>query len=98
MVDEAKPIPEGVTAVYVYDGRVIAAASDFKQDRPGGLTVFEVQKHRAESELCWEVVKALASPALWENLSAYDCEQIVRKMKGRAFLVAVDSDSAKVLR
>ena len=88
-----KAIPDGVTAVYVYDGRVIAHASDFKPDRPGGFTTFEAQSHRAKSELAWEVVRALASPALWENLTTYDCEQIVNKMKGKIHVLPIDSNA-----
>lgn len=88
-----KPIPQGITAVYVYDGRVIAGASDFKPDRPAGFTTLKAQKHRAEQELMREVVRALASPALYENLSPYDCEQIVRKMKGNVYFLPVPPES-----
>lgn len=93
-----KPVPAGVTAVYVYDGRVIAHASDFDRSRPGGFTVLEAQTHRAEQALAVAVVRTLASPALHENLDAYDCEQIVRKMKGKSYVLPVghgDKDSAE---
>lgn len=79
----------GITAVYVYDGRVIAHASDFARDRPGGFTVLEAQTHRVNQRLAVEVVRALASNALHENLDWYDCERIVAKMKGKSFLIQV---------
>lgn len=89
-----KPVPPGVTAVYVYDGRVIAHASDFDRDRPGGFTVLEAQTHRVEQRLAIEVIHALASPALYENLDAYACEQIVRKMKGKSYVLPVGHDDS----
>jgi len=85
----AEKHPEGVTAIYVYEGRVLASASDFAGDRPGGFTKQEAQEHRARRQLCVEVVKALASSALWENLGMYECEQIVRHMRGKVHIVPV---------
>lgn len=92
-MDES-PIPSGVTAIYVYDGRVIAHASDFQRSRPGGFTVLEAQTHRAEQRLAVEVVRGLSSPALYENLDAYACEQIVQKMKGHIYVVPVGSPNS----
>lgn len=86
----AKPMPDGVTAVYVYDGRVIAHASDFNQSRYGGFTILESQTHRVEQQLAFAVVRALASPALHENLDSYACEQIVKKMKGKSYIIPVE--------
>lgn len=88
-MDEKTRTPAGVTAVYVYDGRVIAHASDFARDRPGGFDVIEAQTYRAKQRLAFEVVKALASPALYENLDAYDCEKIMGKMKGKVQVLEV---------
>jgi hypothetical protein len=82
-------VPSGVTAVYVYDNRVIAHASDFNQSRPGGFTVLEAQTHRVEQALAFAVVRALASPALHENLDAYECERILQKMKGKTYIIPV---------
>lgn len=85
----------GVTAVYVYDGRVIAHASDFNRSRPGGFTVLEAQTHRVEQALASAVVRALASEALHENLDAYECERIIAKMKGKSYIIPVATpDSA----
>lgn len=84
----------GVTAVYVYDGRVIAHASDFSRGRPGGFTVLEAQTHRAEQALAFAVVRALASQALHENLDAYECERIVAKMKGKSYIIPVVTENS----
>jgi hypothetical protein len=84
--DTAKA-PRGVTAIYILDNRVLAASSDFHRDAPSGFTLREAQEARAKRQLSIEVVKALASPALWETLCGYDCEQIVRKMKGAAHTI-----------
>lgn len=88
--------PPGVIAVYVYDGRVIASASDFNRSTPGGFTMAEAQTYRARDALSWEVVRALASPALYENLSAYDCRQIVQKMKGREQIIPISHADPEV--
>jgi hypothetical protein len=79
----------GVTAVYVYDGHVIAHASDFNQSRPGGFTTLEAQTHRVQQALAFAVVRALASVALHENLDAYECERIMHKMKGKYYIIPV---------
>lgn len=81
--------PPGVMAVYVYDGRVIASASDFNRSAPGGFTIAEAQTYRARDALASKIVRALASPALYENLSTYDCRQIVQKMKGREHIIPI---------
>lgn len=81
--------PKGLTAIYIYNGRVIATASDFERSRPGGFTVREAQTHRVELALARAVVHALASPALYENLDAYGCEQIVRAMKGTRHVIPI---------
>jgi hypothetical protein len=86
---DENPSIAGVTAVYVYDGHVIAHASDFNRSRPGGFTVLEAQTHRVEQALALAVVRALASTALHENLDGYACEQIVRKMKGKSYIIPV---------
>ena len=83
-----KPV-QGVTTVYVYDGRVIAHESDFARDCPGGFTLLEAQTRRARAALARGVVQALASPALYENLDTYDFEQILRKMKGQVQVLPV---------
>ena len=60
---DENPSIAGVTAVYVYDGRVIAHASDFNRARYGGFMLIESQTHRVEMALCFAVVRALASEA-----------------------------------
>jgi predicted glycosyltransferase len=90
MADEAALA--GVTAVYLYEGRVLAHASDFHRSRPGGYTMREAQEYRAKQRLAIEVVRALSSQALFENLDAYDCEQILRKMKGAIHLIQHSPD------
>lgn len=84
--------PKGVTAIYVYKDRVLATASDFATSRPGGFTVQEAQESRARHQLSVEVVRALASPALYENLGSYDCDQIVRKMGGSIHIAHIGHD------
>lgn len=86
---DENPSITGVTAVYVYDGRVIAHANDFNRSRYGGFTLIESQTHRVEQALAFAVVRALASEALHENLDAYTCEQIVKKMKGKSYIIPV---------
>jgi len=92
--DEAV-LPSGVTAVYLYEDRVVANASDFRTDCPGGFTLQEAQEHRARRLLAIEVVHALSSRALYENLDANDCEQILRKMKGKVHIIYHSHHPAK---
>lgn len=72
----------GVVAIFVIDGRVIAHAADFNRSCPGGFTVAQAQEHRARDRLSFEVVKELASPTLYNGLSQYNCDRIVRGIKG----------------
>lgn len=81
----------GVTAIYVVEGRVIAHASDFNRSRPAGFTVQEAQEHRARERLACEVIKELSSPLLYNNMDAYTCEQILRKLPGSTFVLPVSS-------
>lgn len=87
-------VPAGITAIYVYDGRVLAHASDFHRGAPGGFTQAEAQTHRAKSRLAVEVVRALSSPALYENLDAYDCERLMQKMKGKVHVLSIGQSPA----
>lgn len=82
-------IPSGVTAVYILGDRVIAHTSDFHQDCPSGYTLHEAQAARARRLLAGEVVRALASPALYEGMETYDFEQVVRTMKGHVVILTV---------
>lgn len=91
---DENPSIAGVTAVYVYDGRVIAHASDFNRSRPGGFTVLEAQTHRVGQALAFAVVRALASTALHENLDAYECERIMNKMKGKTYIIPVAHENS----
>lgn len=79
---DAQVTPPGVAAIFVIDGRVIAHAACFNRSTPSGFTLAEAQEHRARGMLAWEVVKALASPALYSGLDTYGCERIVNSIKG----------------
>ena len=44
---------------------------------------------KLERELARAVVREPATPAFYENLDLYDCEQIVRKMKGTSHVLPI---------
>lgn len=73
--------PKGVIAVFTDErGNVIASQADFAPDRPGGFTMIEAQRRRAEDLLASKVVYAYASPALGRAIDPYTAQQIVRKL------------------
>ena len=88
-----KPIT-GVTALFIIEGRVLAHATSFELSTPGGLTLEEAQTYRAKRQLAFEVVKALASPRLYERLDAHDCENIMAKIDGRVQIVPVSANES----
>lgn len=74
-------ITKGVVAVFIDEtGHVIASASDFKTDRPGGFSVQEAQSARARSALTWAVMNAYASPRLVRGLHSYQAEETIRRL------------------
>lgn len=81
--------PPGVVAVYISGNRVIAHAASFEPNKPGGFTVLEAQKQRAKQRLAVEVVKALASPTLYEGWATYDYERLMDKMAGAVKLIPI---------
>lgn len=89
--------PKGCVAVYInLEGRVIASVSDFRPDGYGGFTLYESQRIRAKSNLCREVIKTYCSPVVYDVLEAYDCEQIVGKMKGKIEFIEIGADASDV--
>ena len=51
--------PAGVVGIVTSpDGRVIATATDFDTNAPGGFTLLEAQKHRVQEALAASVVEA----------------------------------------
>ena len=82
MNNNAQQIPMGITALFIAQGRVIAHATDCVASAPGGFTLTEAQEFRAKRQLARNLVKELSSPLLYENLTDYDCEQLMSKPKG----------------
>ena len=87
---------QGIVAVYVHEGRVVAYAGDFYPDRPGGFTKREAQESRARDAIGLAVMRACCSPLVTDNLDAYTAKSVLRTMKGKVELIAVgyeDSES-----
>lgn len=73
--------PQGVVAVLTdNEGRVVASASDFKQDRPGGFSVKEAQRTRARRALASAMIDAFCSPVISRVLDIYDAERMLGDM------------------
>lgn len=82
-------VPEGVSAIFVVEGRVIAHVTDFARDRPGGFTVREAQELRARRRLAHAVVKELSSSLLYEHVDEYVCKQILQKIPGKVHVLPI---------
>ena len=70
--------PKGVVACFINEsGRVIASATCFELDRPGGLSAKEAQKIRARERLHMNVANAYCSPCFVLGMSGYVISGIV---------------------
>jgi hypothetical protein len=82
--------PPGCVGIYTDDeGRVIASVSDFDRSGYGGFSLYQGQKVRAERKLAVAIVNAYCSNVITRALDSYDCEQIVRKLKGKMTFIPV---------
>lgn len=82
--------PRGCVGVYTdAEGRVIASVSDFDLSGYGGFSLYEGQKVRAQWRLAVAIVDAYCSNVITRALDTYDCEQIVRKLKGKMTFIPV---------
>lgn len=93
-MSEEEKGPLGVAAVYVdQEGRIITSVSDFNCDGYGGCTLYESQRMRAKRKLAVAVVRAYCSDVVVNALEAYDCEQIVAKLKGKMTFISIGHQS-----
>jgi hypothetical protein len=73
--------PKGVIAIFTDErGRVIATADDFAPDKPGGYSLKDAQKYRAERRLPTKVVAAYASPGLGRGITEYYAGLIIQEL------------------
>lgn len=80
----------GCVGVYTDEqGQVIASVSDFDKTGYGGFSLYAGQKIRAQRALVIAVVDAYCSKVIMDALDSYDCEQIVRKLKGKMTFIPV---------
>jgi hypothetical protein len=88
--------PPGCVGIYTDDeGRVIASVSDFDRSGYGGFSLYEGQKVRAQRKLAVAIVDAYCSSVITRALDSYDCEQIVRKLKGKMTFIPVGHADAE---
>lgn len=86
----------GCVGVYTDEaGHVIASVSDFNLSRYGGFTLYEGQKIRVQRLLAVAVIDAYCSSVITCAMDTYDCEQIVRKLKGQMTFVPVGHANEK---
>jgi hypothetical protein len=72
----------GVVLVFIDErGNAIAHAGDFEPQSPGGFTLLEGQRRRAERGLAVAVCNAYASPMLVRGMDISDCERIVQALR-----------------
>jgi hypothetical protein len=81
MPEQDKATPPGVVGIFIdKHGRVVETISDFRRDRPGGCTLLEAQKARAQQQLAFAVVRAYCSEMILEGLENHDCVRIVQRL------------------
>jgi len=79
--DEAVHNLAGVIAVLKEEsGRVVASASDFDQEKPGGFDLMETQKMRARQTLYHVAIQAFCAPAVVKVMDERVKRQLVTKM------------------
>ena len=72
----------GVVLVFLDEkGNAIAHASDFDRSAPGGFSLREGQRSRAERQLAWAVCEAYASPMFTRGIDAYDRQRIMHRLR-----------------
>lgn len=75
--------PQGVVALFIADnGRVIASATDFARDRPGGFSIKSAQEYRVKRALALAVVKEYCSPDFSRAFDYYQAEQVMHRLTG----------------
>jgi hypothetical protein len=83
------PIPTGMSAIFVAEGRVIAHVTDFNRSTYGGFTLAESQESRVRDKLAAAVVKELSSPLLHDNMDSYECKRILEKIPGKVHVLPI---------
>lgn len=89
--------PQGIVAVYVHEGRVIAHVADFLPDRYGGYTKRESQEHRVNDAIGVAVVKACGSYLLGEHIDRYTAGLVLQRLPGKVVVIPIgyeDSEDA----
>jgi hypothetical protein len=95
-VESKEPSP-GCVGVYTdEEGHVIASVSDFNPSGMGGCTLYFAQRSRVRGQLSHAIVSAYCSRVVSDALERYDCEQIVRKLKGRMTFVPIGHPDEKM--
>lgn len=73
--------PVGVLAIMTSpDGQVIATASDFERQAPGGYKLWEAQRYRARQQVMWATVRAYCSDAIVDAITDYLSTQIAEAL------------------
>lgn len=89
-IPTAEPAPLGCVGIYTdEEGHVIVSVSDFDRSGYGGFSLYEGQRLRVQRALSAAVVGAYCSRVVTRSLDTYDCEQIVRKLKGKMTFIPV---------
>jgi hypothetical protein len=76
----------GVVMIFVSpEGRVLAHAADFGQERLGGYTVEEAQSMRCRRELEVAAFRALASQILVDGTDDHIRERVLAKLEPKGY-------------
>ena len=80
-IEKKIPDPQGVIAIMTNStGDVIATAADFERQSPGGMKLWEGQRHRARQAVKWRTVRAYCSNVMVDVISSYLKEQIAEEL------------------
>lgn len=85
--------PQGVVAVFVVGDRVVASTSDFSEDRFSGFDTKSSQDLRARQSLSRAILNVYCSPVVADNLSVYQCAQVVHQLPGEVVIINVGYES-----
>jgi hypothetical protein len=75
------PITIGVVAILTDEtGQVVASVTDFERQAPGGCSLFEGQKWRAQRMLSFAAIRAFCSPVIVKAMDEFRCDEIVNTL------------------
>lgn len=86
---------QGVVAVYVHEGDVVAHAADFHRGAAGGCSQQETQIARLRDAIAVAVFRACCSPLVGDHIAPYYARQVLREMPGKVHYIPIGYETSE---